>query len=94
MSETGAIDDIRLLADSSVLVSAACLSPSLTSESPFAVPFMCELERSFLMATSSILTWRPSWSLSFLVVRSSPSCFAILAFISARSMSQAFRARS
>ena len=35
-----------------------------------------------------------NWSFSFFALRTSPSCFAILAFISARSMSHAFRARS
>ena len=50
--------------------------------------------RSCLRALSSIRTCRSSCSLILFAWRDSPSCFAILAFISARSMSQAFRARS
>lgn len=50
--------------------------------------------RSAARAFSSILTCFSSSSLSFFALRQSPSCLAILAFISARSMSHEFRERS
>lgn len=52
------------------------------------------LARSLTSACSSMRICLLSWSLSFLALRTSPSCFAIFAFISARSMSHALRARS
>lgn len=72
-----------LLPGTSFLSSAVCASPPVL---PFA--------RSRVNACSSMRMCLFSWSFSFFALRTSPSCFAILAFISARSMSQAFRARS
>jgi hypothetical protein len=50
--------------------------------------------RSFKSACSNMRICLLSWSFSFFALRTSPSCFAILAFISALSMSHAFLARS
>lgn len=53
-----------------------------------------DFARSFRNAISSIRTCRSSCSFKRFACLPSPSCLAILAFISARSISQAFRARS
>ena len=76
----------------SVCASAPLVLASEVAAVPFAPP--CFFARSFLRAISSIRTWRSSCSLIRFACRHSPSCFAIFAFISARSMSQALRARS
>jgi len=64
-------------------------APFLSSTLP---PF--DFARSFRSAISSIRTCRSSCSFKRFACLPSPSCLAILAFISARSISQAFRARS
>lgn len=76
-----------LLAAASALVSAAA---PVAAASAWPLLFA----RSFLSAISSIRICLSSCSLILCECRLSPSSFAILAFISARSMSHAFLARS
>lgn len=93
---TGRTLSFRARFDAFVPFSSPFFFFSFSDSAPFfsstLPPF--DFARSFRSAISSIRTCRSSCSFKRFACLPSPSCLAILAFISARSMSQAFRARS